>query len=84
MLAPSTRTRPVRGFPWHRLRNVWFITMERSCQCQLLAEAAGKPIPIDHENAALTRTQLGTHEAGWFQFQPLWSRITREQPDLFH
>src|SRR5438445_119150 len=62
----------------------WFITMERSCQCQLLAEAVGKPIPIDPENAALTRTQLGTHEAGWFQFQPLWSRITREQPDLFH
>src|SRR5436190_1420587 len=37
-----------------------------------------------HENAALTRTQLGTHEAGWFQFQPLWAKITREQPDLFH
>jgi ribulose-5-phosphate 4-epimerase/fuculose-1-phosphate aldolase len=62
----------------------WFITMERSCQAQLLAEAAGKPILIDHENAALTRSQLGTHEAGWFQFQPLWSKITREQPDLFN
>jgi ribulose-5-phosphate 4-epimerase/fuculose-1-phosphate aldolase len=62
----------------------WFITMERSCQAQLLAEAAGKPILIDHENASLTRSQLGTHEAGWFQFQPLWSKVTREQPDLFH
>jgi len=62
----------------------WFITMERSCQAQLLAEAVGKPILIDHENAALTCSQLGTHEAGWFQFQPLWSKITREQPDLFH
>jgi len=62
----------------------WFISMERSCHSQLLAEAAGKPVLIDHENAALTRSQLGTHEAGWFQFQPLWSRITREQPDLFH
>jgi hypothetical protein len=57
--------------------------MERSCQAQLLAEAAGKPIVIDSANAALTNSQIGTHEAGWFQFQPLWARIAREQPDLF-
>jgi ribulose-5-phosphate 4-epimerase/fuculose-1-phosphate aldolase len=61
----------------------WFITMERSCHAQLLAEAAGKPILIDSQNAALTSSQIGTHEAGWFQFQPLWARIAREQPDLF-
>jgi len=61
----------------------WFITMDRSCQAQLLAEAAGKPIAIDKENALITRGQVGTHMAGWFQFQPLWQRITREQPDLF-
>ncbi|MGI8988962.1 MAG: class II aldolase/adducin family protein [Bryobacteraceae bacterium] len=60
----------------------WFITMERSCQAQLMAEAAGKPIKIGHESALLTRGQLGSHMAGWFQFQPLWSRIAREQPDL--
>lgn len=61
----------------------WFITMERTCQAQLMAEAAGKPIPIDRENALLTREQVGTHMAGWFQFQPLWQRIIKEQPDLF-
>src|SRR5580765_1462509 len=61
----------------------WFITMDQSCQAQLLAEAAGKPIAIDRENALVTRGQVGTHGAGWFQFQPLWQRITREQPDLF-
>lgn len=61
----------------------WFITMERSCQAQLLAEAAGKPIRIDHDNALLTQQQVGNNIAGWFQFQPLWARITREQPDLF-
>jgi hypothetical protein len=48
-----------------------------------MAEAAGKPIAIDRENALVTRGQVGTHGAGWFQFQPLWQRITREQPDLF-
>jgi ribulose-5-phosphate 4-epimerase/fuculose-1-phosphate aldolase len=62
----------------------WFITMERSCQAQLLAEAAGKPILIDRVNAELTKKQIGTHEAGWYQFQPLWDRISREQPDLFN
>ena len=60
----------------------WFITMERSCQAQLMAEAAGAPVLISEENAALTSTQVGSHLAGWFSFQPLWDRIVREQPDL--
>jgi ribulose-5-phosphate 4-epimerase/fuculose-1-phosphate aldolase len=60
----------------------WFITMERSCQVQLLAEAAGLPIHIDQEMAALTATQVGSTIAGWFSFQPLYDRIVREQPDL--
>jgi ribulose-5-phosphate 4-epimerase/fuculose-1-phosphate aldolase len=60
----------------------WFITMDRSCQAQLLAESAGTPVKIDPANAALTREQVGSHMAGWFQFQPLFARIVREQPDL--
>ena len=60
----------------------WFITMERTCQSQLLAESAGTPVKIEHENAVLTRGQVGSHMAGWFQFQPLWNMIVREQPDL--
>jgi ribulose-5-phosphate 4-epimerase/fuculose-1-phosphate aldolase len=61
----------------------WFIAMERSCQAQLLAEAAGSPVRIEHGNAVVTRGQVGSHLAGWFQFQPLWSMIARDQPDLF-
>jgi ribulose-5-phosphate 4-epimerase/fuculose-1-phosphate aldolase len=61
----------------------WFITMDRSCQAQLLAEAAGQPKPIPNEIAKGTYAQVGPHLAGWFQFQPLWDRISREQPDLF-
>ncbi len=61
----------------------WFITMERSCHAQLLAEAAGTPISVDPEYARLTRAQVGSRIAGWFQFQPLWQMIAREQPDLF-
>ena len=60
----------------------WFITMERSCQVQLMAEAAGKPVHIDKEQAELTSTQVGGHFAGWLSFQPLYDRIVREQPDL--
>jgi ribulose-5-phosphate 4-epimerase/fuculose-1-phosphate aldolase len=61
----------------------WFITMDRSCQAQLLAEAAGKPIKIAHEHAITARNQVGNEYGGWFQFQPLWSKIAREEPDLF-
>lgn len=60
----------------------WFITMDRSCQAQLLAESAGAPVKIDPANAGMTREQVGSHMAGWFQFQPLYARIVREQPDL--
>jgi ribulose-5-phosphate 4-epimerase/fuculose-1-phosphate aldolase len=60
----------------------WFVTMERSCQAQLLAMAAGTPVLIDPDQAAKTFTQVGSEFAGWFQFQPLYQRIVREQPDL--
>ncbi len=63
---------------------VWsFITMERSCQAQLLAEAAGKPVLIEPEMARKTYKQVGTPRACYVSFQPLWDMITREQPDLF-
>ena len=60
----------------------WFITMERSCQAQLLASSAGEPVLIDTEMARRTQGQIGTHVAGWFSFQPLFDRIVREQPDF--
>jgi len=60
----------------------WFITMERTCQAQLLAMAAGEPVLIDPEVAALTQTQVGGPTAGWLSFQPLYEQIVRAQPDL--
>ena len=60
----------------------WYITMERSCQAQLLAEAAGTPKPIEHEVAVHTRSTVGSDLAGWFSFQPLYQVITEEQPEL--
>jgi len=60
----------------------WFLAMDRSCHAQLLAEAAGEPVKIDSVNAAMTREQIGSHAAGWFQAQPYFSLIIHEQPDL--
>jgi ribulose-5-phosphate 4-epimerase/fuculose-1-phosphate aldolase len=60
----------------------WFITMERSCQTQLLAEAAGTPVLIGHDVAELTAGQTGSHASGWRQFQPLYDWIVAAQPDL--
>jgi len=60
-----------------------FITMERTCQAQLLAEAAGTPVPIDPDMARMTHAQVGSPVASYYSFQPLYAVITREQPDLF-
>lgn len=61
----------------------WYITMERTCQAQLMAEAAGKPVLIDAENAQATYNTVGSELAGWFSYQPLMSVISAEQPDMF-
>lgn len=62
----------------------WFITMERSCQAQLMAEAAGTPKKIAHEYALKTRETVGSPLAGWFSFKPLYDVITAEQPELLN
>ena len=61
----------------------WFITMERSCQAQLMAMAAGEPVSIRDEYARYTAEKTGNHLAGWFSFQPLWDEISHSEPDLF-
>ncbi|MEU6013202.1 class II aldolase/adducin family protein [Streptomyces sp. NPDC047515] len=55
----------------------WFIALERSCQVQLAARAAGKPVLIEHRDAVATREQLGSDLVAWINYQPLWRRISR-------
>ena len=57
----------------------WSAAARRSCS----PKRPGKPIKIAHEYARLTHAQVGNEYGGWFQFQPLWQKITREEPDLF-
>jgi len=60
----------------------WFITMERTCQVQLLAMAAGQPISIDDASAKAAHDVVGTEIAGQFSFQSLFDQIIKLQPDL--
>jgi ribulose-5-phosphate 4-epimerase/fuculose-1-phosphate aldolase len=63
----------------------WYICLERSCQVQLLAEAAsrGQPLKtISPTSAQQSYDIVGSPYAGWFQFQPLYARILKEQPDF--
>ncbi|MEI8051575.1 MAG: class II aldolase/adducin family protein [Actinomycetes bacterium] len=61
----------------------WFITMERSAQAQMIAEAVGTPIHVPAEDARYTRDNIGFPAAGWFSFQPLWDEIRASDPELF-
>ena len=59
-----------------------FVTMERTCQAQLLADAAGNTELIDDETADLTNKQVGNAFSGWFSAQPLFDKILLDEPDL--
>ncbi len=50
----------------------WFIALERCCQVQAIAEAAGTIEIIPDEYAAKSMEQTGHSLGGWFQFQTLW------------
>lgn len=57
----------------------WFVTLERSCQAQLLAMQTGHELQqIRHDVAMKTRAELGFPLAGYFQFQPMWQDIYRK------
>ncbi|HEY3486778.1 MAG TPA: class II aldolase/adducin family protein [Gammaproteobacteria bacterium] len=59
-----------------------FLLMERCCQSQLLAEAAGTPIKIPHDVAVKTRDYIASDHSLWYSFQPLYDFIVARQPDL--
>ena len=60
----------------------YFLSMEKCCQSQLMAEAAGKLTLIPHEVAIKTRGFIANDVALWASFQPLFDMIVSEQPDL--
>jgi ribulose-5-phosphate 4-epimerase/fuculose-1-phosphate aldolase len=60
----------------------WFMSMDRCCHIQLLAEAAGSPRSIGPEEARATRETIGTPALGRLNFRPLHADVIRTQPDL--
>ncbi len=60
----------------------WFIAMERSAQAQLVAKAVGKVKQIPPEHAQVAHGLTGNSLTGWLNFQPLYDRIVRREPDL--
>lgn len=60
----------------------WFVALERTCQSQILAESAGDPIEIPDDLATSGYKQQGHDLAGWFQFQPWWEELLRDEPDF--
>lgn len=61
----------------------WFISLERSCQAQLLADAAaagrgGQTVKIDEKDAAYTHKAVGSELAGWFSCKPAFTLMAIE------
>lgn len=60
----------------------WFVSLERCCQSQLVAQSAGEPIDIPDELAQSGYDAQGHDLAGWFQFQPFWDELVAREPEF--
>lgn len=60
----------------------WFITMDRCCQVQLLAEAAGKPRVMTDQEAQLAHRQFGSANMARHGFRLLANLVFEEEPDV--
>jgi ribulose-5-phosphate 4-epimerase/fuculose-1-phosphate aldolase len=61
----------------------WFLSMEKCCHAQLMADAAaagrgGATVKIAEEDARFTYETVGTPKAGWFSAKPLFDVIHKE------
>lgn len=61
----------------------WYVTMERTCEVELTARAAGEPTLIEHDVARQTHGEVGANLAGWFSGQPLFDWIAAQEPDAY-
>lgn len=58
----------------------WFMALERACQVQLIAQAAGELTVIPDEFARKSWEQTGHGLAGWFQFQAHYDELVATDP----
>lgn len=60
----------------------WYIALENACRTQLLAQAAGTPHRISHEQAKLTHAQIGGPDGALHAFDSLWQGLVAAEPEL--
>jgi ribulose-5-phosphate 4-epimerase/fuculose-1-phosphate aldolase len=60
----------------------WYIALDNACHTQLLAEAAGKPQPIDEAVARHTHGQIGGPEGALHAFESLYEGLVEAEPEL--
>ncbi|MDR6174206.1 ribulose-5-phosphate 4-epimerase/fuculose-1-phosphate aldolase [Nocardioides zeae] len=61
----------------------WFVTMERSCQAQLLAMAAGRPTHIDEAVARDVHDQIGGARSAKASFESLLHSVRHDEAAIF-
>jgi len=66
----------------------WFISLEKCCHAQLLADAAaggrgGETVKIHEDDAAGTFKVVGTPIAGWFSAKPIFDLVARESGEEY-
>jgi ribulose-5-phosphate 4-epimerase/fuculose-1-phosphate aldolase len=60
----------------------WFIAMDRACQMQLLADAAGTPRVMTDEEATLAHRQFGNANMARHSFQIMADLVLETEPDV--
>ncbi|KAI9016147.1 class II aldolase/adducin family protein [Hyaloraphidium curvatum] len=60
----------------------WFMSAENCAQSQILAEAGGSTIKLDHHTACVTREVVGSRFAGWLNFQPYFHNLLKREADF--
>jgi ribulose-5-phosphate 4-epimerase/fuculose-1-phosphate aldolase len=60
----------------------WFITLDRCCQMQLVAQAAGTPLTLSPEQATTAHKQFGNPDVARFSFEILSEMVMSEEPDV--
>jgi ribulose-5-phosphate 4-epimerase/fuculose-1-phosphate aldolase len=59
-----------------------FISLDKACQVQLLAQAAGEPELWPDEMSRALKGALGSPEFAWLSFQTLWDELIDEGTDF--
>ncbi|WP_218509869.1 class II aldolase/adducin family protein [Variovorax sp. dw_308] len=60
----------------------WYIALDNACHTQLLAEGAGKPLPIDEDVARHTHSQIGGPDGARHAFESLYEGMVEAEPEL--